>query len=180
MDQANLYNIAAQLSDIIAGDPKNMRARALAEKLRKSLAMIEDFFVYQALFSGTATAGNAGQLTAGATATFQINIQADSDFKILAGTQHASVANTAQTFSTVTWPQITVLLTDQGSGRNLMDNPVDVASMFGTGQLPFFWPTPKILSARSTLQVQCTSYESSQTTNLRLYFIGVKLFPIGG
>jgi hypothetical protein len=180
MDQGTLYNIAAQLSDIVSGDPKNMRARALAEKLRKMLAMVEDFFVYQALFTGTAAAGNAGALTAGGTATFQINIQADSDFKILAGTQHANVGNTAQTFNTVTWPLITIMLTDTGSGRNLMDNPVDVASMFGTGQLPFFWPVPKIMSARSTLQVQATSYESSQTTNLRLYFIGVKLFPIGG
>jgi hypothetical protein len=60
-------------------------------------------------------------------------------------------------------------------------HPVSLPSLFGNGQLPFVWPIPKILSARSTLQVQATNYDAAVTYNLRgLYFIGVKLFPIGG
>lgn len=171
MDQAKLYNVAAQLTDILSGRKDTMRERALAESLRRSLAMVEDPFIYRAQFLSLAPA---------ATATFQINIQADSDFKILAGSYHANNTNAAQSSSTFTYPLIDVLLTDQGSGRNLMDNPVSIPALFGNGQLPFIWPVPKTLSARSTLQVQVTNYDAAVTYNIRgLYFIGVKLFPLG-
>jgi len=60
-----------------------------------------------------------------------------------------------------------------------MDQVVPISCLFGTGQLPFIWPVPKLMSARSTLQVQLTSFEAAQAWDITLHFIGVKLYPLG-
>lgn len=169
MDQARLYALVNQLRAALPQARENTNAIRIVDQMTADMRVIEEPFVYRAVFSG---------LTAGATATFQINIQADSDFKILAGTYHANVANAAQTASSFTYPLVDVLLTDQGSGRQFMDNPVSLPALFGNGQLPFLWPVPKLMAARSTLQVQAQNYDAAATYNLRLYFVGVKLFPL--
>lgn len=129
--------------------------------------ILRDPFIYTALFTG---------LAAGANQTFNVNIAADADFQIQALTYHANIANAAQTDSTFTYPLVTLLLTDSGSGRQLMDSDVSLPAMGGNGQFPFILPTPKIMAARSTLVVKATNYDAAATYNLRVYFIGSKLF----
>ena len=126
-----------------------------------------DPFIYNAVFTA---------LAAGTNQTFNINIQADADFQIQALAYHANVANAAQTESNFTYPLATVLLTDSGSGRQLMDSDVSIPAMFGNGQFPFILPTPKLMAARSTLVVKATNYDAAATYNIRLFFIGSKLF----
>ncbi len=115
-------------------------------------------------------------LAAGGSTTNNISIQADSDFDLLATTYEANIAGAAQTSGTFIYPNITILLTDSGSGRQLMDSAIAVTSFFGNGQFPFILPIPKRFAARSNIVVQASSFEAADTKNLRLSFIGQKIF----
>ena len=97
---------------------------------------------------------------------------------IQAQAQFSDIAAAIQTDSSRVIPVATVLITDSGSGRQFMDSDVPVASIFGTGALPFVLPQPKIVSARSNLTVKVTNLTAGTTYNIRLAFIGVKLFAL--
>lgn len=124
------------------------------------------------------TYGISFAFTAAATLTGNINIQADSDFVILSTTYFVNVAAAAQTRSNQNLQNATVLLTDSGSGRQLMNQGVPVDSMFGNGQFPYVWPQPKLFASKSTLQVQVTQNEAT-TQTVFLNFQGVKIFVLG-
>ena len=85
----------------------------------------------------------------------------------------------AQTESTRVIPLVTMQVTDSGSGRNLFESPVAVPSLFGTGELPFILPTPKLFSARSTITIAVANFDTAATYNLRFSFIGYKAFDTG-
>lgn len=156
--------LQAMLKYLPAGELRDRAEQALRDS-----QVVRDPFTYTTTFAALAAAANA---------TNNINIQADSDFLILATTYHANVANAGQTVSTFTYPLATVLLTDSGSGRQFMDSDVSIPDMFGNGQFPFVWPQPKLMAARSTLVVKATNYDAAQAYNLRLNFHGVKLFRL--
>jgi hypothetical protein len=130
-------------------------------------------YTYNALFRAAA-GGNS--LASGANGIVQINIQADADFLILNQTYDANTANAARTASSFVVPNVNVLLTDTGSGYQMMDQAVPVYSIFGSGQFPYVLPNPKLMPAKATLQVQCTNYDAAAGYNLQLSFNGVKLF----
>ena len=132
--------------------------------------IMKDFYVYQEDFSALAN---------GTSATGNINIQADSDFVLQKITYFADIAAAAQTDSTRVIPLITMQVTDSGSGRNLFESPVAVPSLFGTGELPFILPTPKLFSARSTITITVANFDAAATYNLRFSFIGYKAFDTG-
>lgn len=132
--------------------------------------VIKDFYVYEEDFSG---------LTSGASASGNINIQADSDFVVQKLAYQADIANATVTDSSRVVPLVTVLVTDQGSGRQLMESAVPIPSLFGTGELPFILPQPKLFLARSTIAVQVSNYSSATDYNIRLSFIGYKVFRMG-
>lgn len=133
-------------------------------------AIMKDFYVYQEDFSGLVFATSA---------TGNINIQADSDFVLQKITFFADIAAAAQTDDTRVIPLVTMQVTDSGSGRNLFESPVAVPSLFGTGELPFILPTPKLFSARSTITIAVANFSVATTYNLRFSFIGYKAFDTG-
>ena len=126
-----------------------------------------DFFIYGANFLALAPA---------TTATQSISIQADSDFVVQKLTYHADIAGAAQTDSSQIIPNATVIITDTGSGRQLMNQAINLTDFFGTGQSPFILPQPKIFRANTLISITVVSYEAAETLNLRLSFIGVKSF----
>lgn len=132
--------------------------------------MVEDFFVYQLDFVGIA---------AGATGTGNIQIQADSDFKWVKATHGSNIANAAQTDSTRVIPLATINVTDSGSGRQLMSAPVPIENIFGDGLLPFILPVPRIFRGRSSISVSVVNFSAGSTYNIRLSFVGTKLFKMG-
>lgn len=168
MDEMSKSDIQALLNNT-PRIPGNERTVQMLQNLMSKRRVLRDPFTYTALFIG---------LAAGANATFNINIQADSDFLIQAQAYHANTANAAQTASNFVYPLATVLLTDSGSGRQFMDAAVSIPAIFGNGQFPFVLPQPKLMSARSTLVVTAANYDAAAAYNLRLYFIGVKLFAM--
>lgn len=127
----------------------------------------KDFFVYNIDYPSIA---------AGASASGSINVQADSDFQVQKLTYIADLAGGAQTDSSRVVPLLTVLITDSGSGRQLMDRAVPITAIFGTGQIPFILPQPKIFIARSTVTVSVANYSAATAYLVRLSFIGTKIF----
>lgn len=131
---------------------------------------IEDFTIYELDFLA---------LAAGATANSAIQIQADSAFRWVKGTYYATIANAAFTLSATPVPSITLSVVDTGSGRQLFNNPVPVPSVFGRGELPFILPVSRIFKERSSIAVTVSNFDAAVTYNLRLSFIGTKIFNIG-
>lgn len=131
--------------------------------------VVRDFFVYSATFSSLAN---------GTSATQSINIQADSDFIVQKMAYFADIAAAVQTDSSRVIPLCTIQITDQGSGRNLMDSPQPVSSICGTGQIPFILPNPKLFLARSTVVITAANFSAGTTYNLRISFIGHKKFRL--
>lgn len=131
---------------------------------------VEDFFVYSINFDA---------LNAGTTADGNIQIQADSNFKWLKSAFYATIADASFTWQGQPIPNVTVQITDSGSGRQLVDRPVPVPSIFGLGVLPFILPVPRIFQARSNISIQVSNFDAAENYNLRLMFIGTKIFTFG-
>lgn len=136
------------------------------ENLKK---FVVDAFTYEIDFAA---------IVAGATANGQVTIQADSDFKWLKACYFADLAAAAQTESSRVIPLCTVLITDGGSGRQLMSQAVPVTSIFGIGAIPFILPVPRIFTAKSTVAFQIVNFSAASTYGLRLSLIGAKIFKL--
>ena len=126
-----------------------------------------DFYIYEAEALALAPAGSANDI---------INIEADSDFILQKFAYESDIAAAAYTFNTKPIPLITIQLIDSGSGRQLMQNPIPVASFMGDGQLPFILPNPRKFLRNSTIQIAFTNFDAAVTYNIRLAFIGYKIY----
>lgn len=126
-----------------------------------------DFYVYEAESLG---------IIAGGTSNDVINIEADSDFILQKMTYEADIAAAAYTFTTNPIPLITIQITDTGSGRQLMQNPIPVNSFMGDGKLPFYLPNPRKFLRNSTIQIAFVNFDAAVTYNIRLAFIGYKIY----
>lgn len=112
-------------------------------------------------------------LTAGSTQSNVINIAANADF-IITGLHHrANVSAAGQNVSTKVAPLARVLITDSGSNEQFMNAAVDLENYSTNGNITNLLPYPRIVSGRSTLTVQVSSYEASQTLGLDIFFEGV-------
>jgi len=156
LDQKDFAIIRKMIAKGIAeGDAENV------DKKRR------DFYIYEA---------EALALVAGGSANDIVNIEADSDFMLQKFAFQADIAAAAYTDSTRPWPNVTVQLIDSGSGRQLMQQPIPVTSFMGTGELPFILPNPRKFLRNSTIQVAFTNFDAAVTYNLRLAFIGYKIY----
>lgn len=126
-----------------------------------------DFYIYEATALALVAGGNANVI---------INIEADSDFLLQKFAYQADIAAAAFTFNTKPLPNVTIQLIDSGSGRQLMQNPTPVTSFMGDGQLPFILPNPRKFLANSTIQVAFANFDAAVTYNIRLAFIGYKIY----
>lgn len=127
-----------------------------------------DFYTYEEDFSNL----NAGVSLQGA-----INIQAESDFVLQKLAYFADIGGGAQTHNSRVVPLVTVQIIDAGSGRNLIESPAPVPSLFGQGNLPFILPRPRVFFARSTVDITVANFSAGTDYNLRLSFIGYKAYP---
>lgn len=126
----------------------------------------KDFFGYNVTFL---------PLAAGQTLTGTIAIQNDSDFFAI----KANIFITDPANANPVDPDSALLLAlikDSGSGRDLMDEPSPVASYFGTGQRPGYFPMPKIIRRASTLSTQVQNLDLANGFNVRVSYLGFKVF----
>jgi hypothetical protein len=85
----------------------------------------------------------------------------------------STVAAAAQTVATKSAPLARILITDSGTNEQFTNAAVDLENYSTNGNIINNLPYPRIVSGRSTLTVQVSSYEASQTVNLDLSFSGV-------
>jgi len=125
--------------------------------------------------------GSFANLAPGSTGTTAGNFLVDSSspFMLVAGSQFSDIAGAAQTSGTLIVPGCTVMIADQSSGRNWMNLPVPIPNLFGSGQLPFYWPQPRLIPANTNVQVTGSNYEATNTYNVRLTFIGWRYYAVG-
>lgn len=136
-----------------------------------SVQYVEDWFTYEL--------DTAAALAAGGVFNGNINILADSDFKLIKLAGLADLAGAAQTDNSRVLPLVSINMTDTGSGRQLMSAAVPWGAIVGSGQLPFILPVPRIFKARSNIAVVITNYSAATAYNLRLSLIGTKIFQLG-
>ncbi len=110
-------------------------------------------------------------LTGNTTDSRNVDIDGDAPFVWCAATFSA--------FSTagapLTAPNILLRIRPETIQRELMSAPVHLISAFGTGERPHQLYVPLELAPKSVLTVEADS-ETATDINLRLSFIGVKLF----
>lgn len=173
MDPQEIQALLQATPDI----PENAQLIAALADMLNASRIVKYPFTYNAVF---AAAGAANSIAAaGGTGTANVNISADAPFMIVNQTYDANTLNAARTSGTYVVPNATVLLTDTGSSRTMMDVAVPVPSIFGNGQFPYILPVPKLMQANSQLQVLVTNNDAAAGINLRLSFNGYKLFKLG-
>lgn len=135
----------------------------------KSKKYITEFYIYSVEFDA---------LLSGTTATGQIPIQADSDFILQKLTQFSDIAAAAQTANTRVVPLVSALITDTGSSRQLMDRAIPLSNMFGIAEVPFILPAPRNFRANSVINIQLTNFDAAADYNVKLAFIGHKVYGL--
>ena len=73
-------------------------------------------------------------------------------------------------------PAVSVLVTSQGSGRNVSNIPIDWLTFVGTSELPMFFPYPKLFEPRAVVNVQLANFDPAQAYDLRVTVHGFKVF----
>ncbi len=131
----------------------------------KILAWPKDFFIYGVEFLPLPNNTTQRQ-------TFQI--QSDSHFLVMAGVGKVTSTDDTTTFLTDV-PQLYRIF-DAGSGREVMNLAIHYNNLFGTAQLPAYWPYPKIFKANTTVEVEGQNLDTVNDRNVRLAFWGFKLF----
>ncbi len=129
----------------------------------------KDFFAY--VIGPFASLAPAAQLPG------NVTLDADSDFLWQKFNVFATTGNDGATFDSQVVPAITVTIKDTASGRDLMNGPIPLPALAGSGQLPFILPTAKIFQARGTISVNIVNVSDNATyTGIYLTFVGTKLF----
>jgi hypothetical protein len=140
-----------------------------------------DFYVY---------AAQAANLAASGQATDTIQIEADSNFILQKLTYLAFDGDLAPDLAVATTilltggltaqqriiPRVGLQIIDTGSGRQLMQEPIPIPSIFGTGELPFILPNPRLFMRNSTIQLTFTNFDAVNTYDIYLAFIGYKVY----
>lgn len=135
-----------------------------ASKFYQGRPLLITPYAYNLTFSSLAPAASATQT---------VNIAANADF-IITGLHHrANVAAAAQTVSNKTAPLVRILVTDSGSNEQFTNSAIDLENYSTNGNIINKLDYPRIVSGRSTLTVQLTSYEASNTLNIDVSFEGV-------
>lgn len=145
------YNVLSQMSD----------------QQLKELFGLRDFFTQELDFAAVA---------AGDTPSASFTVQNDANFLWQMGAFVADISGAAQTDSSRVLPLVSCIIKDQSSGRDLMQNPVPITSLFGDGSLPFILPTPRFFQANTQVTLNLLNFSNATTYNLKLQFIGTKFF----
>jgi len=129
----------------------------------------KDWFSYPVTFNSLATAGTPQSTN--------LQIDAGSDFYLTAITYLATGTATAVlTASSRIIPLVTILLTDSGSNRQLMQNAVPLDSIAGSGEWPHRLIFPRLFLRNSNIQIVVANYDTTNTTSVRINFEGFRIY----
>lgn len=133
--------------------------------------------IYQEIFNYQAIAltllGNGRQ-------TINIDFEADSQFVWQKTTLVAfDSAGANLTVNTQIVPNVDVFIRNTGSGKNLMQAPVNIAQLAGDSRLPYLLPKAYQISPKSTLQFEFTNNNAIDYSKLGVVLHGVKIYSAG-
>lgn len=126
-------------------------------------------FVYSAIFTGTTALG------ANATVNIPTQITADSDFIV----QRMNLVAFSAAGTLRTDPDYTLLLTINGSGRQLMDQAQSVLNITGnftSNKVPSDWPFPYLIQANNTITAQLANRTANAENRIDLSYVGFKVY----
>lgn len=130
--------------------------------------LAEDFYIYGIQFESL----NDGQSDTGF-----IQIEADSDFLIQKLAYFSLPTDATVQVQTVDVPLVTVVIVDTGSGRQLMNIPIPISTLFGDGRLPYILPTPKLFTKNTRINVTVNNFSGVvDYLDLWILFEGKKIF----
>ncbi len=101
-------------------------------------------------------------------------VQADSAFVWVKGEAIVTATDNTTFNTTGQWPFL-IVISDSGSGRDLMDTGVHLYNHFGTAERPFILGKPKIFDPNSTITGKLQNL-SGTSYNVRLAYHGFKVF----
>jgi len=129
-----------------------------------------DYFFY---------ACDPGSIANGGTGSSQIQIDAGTDFLWIATTYQSNLAASTFTLSSITVPLMTLTIQDTGATKNLMNTPVPLNCIAGTGEFPYRLIEPRLFRANSTINFTWTNYSGSETY-AHTYFVMHGIRKIAG
>ncbi len=156
MDPIDYYQNHGPLSNLTADD--------LEEVFGKS-----DFFTYEIDFAALLHGGNTPQ-------TSSFTIQTDANFLWQEASYFADIGGAAFVLNTQPIPNIEILITDTGAGRQLMNAPVPMTNIFGFGREKSVLRNPRWFAKMASVQIQVNNIDAAVDYNLKLSFIGTKFF----
>ena len=102
-----------------------------------------------------------------------IATESDAGFVCFAHAQHC--VDTA-TKNFVAFPQVSIKVRLDGSGRDMQNIRTPLLCVFGRGDRPFELPRPYQVGPKSTFTITAGNFETATDFDLRLSFIGAKIF----
>lgn len=132
------------------------------------IARKKDFFTYNLRFN---------TIVAGGTQVQTANVQNDSDFVWVRGA--ITVTNAAfTTFTAASSVPMLATLTDSAAGVNLQDSATHISNLFGTAQLPFDLPFPKIFRKGGQISLSLQNQDGANAFVVNVSFHGFKVYMI--
>jgi hypothetical protein len=103
----------------------------------------------------------------------QLNFQVDTGYDFIWMKAQAFIydVNGLQV-STLQLPRLTVVLTDGATKQSITDNEVPIATIFGTGQIPFILPVRHRIVGGATFNAQVINRHGATTFSVDLVFSG--------
>jgi len=127
------------------------------------MTKLTQYFSYTMVFANVASAANASA---------QLQIDAASDF--LVTSQSFSVIDDVTTLAVASAALIQI--NDGGSGSTLWNTPTPLPNLFGTAQLPFLLPMPRLFTANATMTGTLNNKTTANASTFFLSFHGVKIW----
>lgn len=123
-------------------------------------------------------AGVLASLANGVAGAANIQIESNADFICEKFSVFADIAGAVQTESSRVLPLCTLMITNSGSARQMMNRPVPLPALVGDGRLPYVLSVPLTFKANSLVQIDLANY-SAATTYANIYVVlhGFKYYP---
>lgn len=120
-----------------------------------------------------------GPMTAALAQNQQVVVPNDSDFECRRIMYHIDAAAAQFVVAAAIIPNVTIMIQDSGSGRNLLNNAAPLASVAcaESAIAPVDLAWPKIFARNSTITITLTNFDAAATTNnIRITMAGRKIF----
>lgn len=137
----------------------------LAAYARKGRDIIDvEYFTYVA--ETTSIAANGGTLQS------TIQIQSDSDFVM--SYMSANAISAAGVITST--PNITVQITDTGSGKTLFSAPAQLSLAFGSQGFPYLLPAPRVFAPNTNVKFDFTNRDAATAYTINYFLSGARIY----